>query len=486
MGTFGLVVLVVAVAALAAVLSNRISSRLRIPAPVVFLVCAAVASDLFPGLGQISPRAVQRIVTVALAIVLFDGGMQVGWRRFRTAALPVLWIGVAGTLATAAGVAAAAHWLFHLDWPAALVLGTALSPTDPAVVFSVLGRREVKGRSGVILEGESGANDPVGIALMVALLSASGAGGTGFVSAAGTFFLQLAVGGAVGIGGGLLLGVFMRRVHLPGEGLYALRVLAGALVLYGAATVAHGSGFLAVFVAGIVIGDQRAPYKGEIARFHTALSSIAEIVVFVVLGLTVNLRTLADGAAWLIGLGLAVLLALIIRPVLVGLVLLPVKLSLGERIFVLWSGLKGAVPILLGTFVFSSGQSGATRIYDIIFVAVAFSVLVQGGLVPWVASRCRVPMRAVEPTPWGLGLRFAEPPRGLHRYRVSAGSKADGSAVGDLGLGKDMWISFVLRHGRPVQVRSSTVLEPEDEVLVQLDAEGSANPGGMFGRPEAG
>lgn len=484
---FGLVVLVVALAALAAVLSNRISARLLIPAPVIFLVSAALASDAFPSLGQLSTTAVQRVVTVALAVVLFDGGMHIGWARFRSAALPILWVGVAGTFATAGGLAAAAHWLFGLDWPAALVIGTALSPTDPAVVFSVLGRREVTGRTGVILEGESGANDPVGIALMVSLLAASGgAGGIDVGAAAGNFALQMVVGGAVGISGGQLLLIFMRRVQLPNEGLYALRTLAGALALYGAATVARGSGFLAVFIAGIIIGDEAAPYKGDIRRFHTSLSSIAEIVVFVLLGLTVNLATLPDGNAWLIGLGLALALTLVIRPVLVGLALIPVRLRLGERIFVLWAGLKGAVPILLGTFIFTSEIPGTTRIYDIIFIVVAFSVLVQGGLVPWMASRCRIPMHTVEPTPWGLGLRFREPPQGLQRYRVAQGAEADGRAIRDLGIGDGVWISFILRNGRSLQVHPSTVMAAGDEVLVQVDPDEPSHPEKLFTDPRTG
>ncbi len=145
-----------------------------------------------------------------------------------------------------AALAALAHGLFGLDWRAALLLGTALAPTDPAVVFSVLGRREVTGRSGTILEGESGANDPVGIALLASLLTAGQAAGLAAAgSVAGQFLLQLAVGAAVGAAGGALLVRFMRHVPLPSEGLYPLRVLASALVIYGAAAVAHGSGFLA-------------------------------------------------------------------------------------------------------------------------------------------------------------------------------------------------------------------------------------------------
>ena len=260
---FAVLVLVVGAAIIAAVLLNRVSERIRIPAPAIFLVAAALASDVMPALAELSVTTVQRVVSVALAVILFDGGMHMGWQRFRSAAGPVVWVGVAGTFVTAAALAILAHGLFGLDWRSALLVGTALAPTDPAVVFSVLGRREVAGRSGTILEGEAGANDPVGIALLASLLTAGPAMSLDAVgSIAGEFLLQLAVGAVVGVAGGALLVRFMRRVPLPSEGLYPLRVLACALVIYGAATVAHGSGFLAVFIAGILVGDVRAPYKG--------------------------------------------------------------------------------------------------------------------------------------------------------------------------------------------------------------------------------
>lgn len=389
---FGVLVAVLGAVALVAVLSNRLSERIRVPAPALFLIGAAVASDLVPSLAHVPTELVERIATVALIMVLFDGGMGIGWGRLRRAVGAVLWLGVAGTAVTAAAMAVLCHLLFGLDWRTSLLIGTALSPTDPAVVFSVLGRREITGRSGTLIEGESGANDPVGIALMVSLLAASGTGWHPVEVGVATFLLQMIIGGAVGLAGGAGLRWVIRRVPLPSEALYAVRTLAAALLIYGVATVAHGSGFLAVFIAGIMIGDVRAPYREEIRSFHGSLASLGEVAVFVVLGLTVSLRTLPDGHAALIGLVLAVLLALLVRPLLVGLLLWPVRLSRGERGFVLWAGLKGAVPILLGTFVVAAGGPGTTRIYDIIFVVVLFSVIVQGGLAPWVAGRLGVPM----------------------------------------------------------------------------------------------
>src|SRR4051812_42318839 len=199
---FGVIVAVVSIAGLFAVWSNRISERLLVPAPAIFLLVAAVASDLVPALGRIPVITVQRVVTVMLVLLLFDGGMHIGWRRFRAAAGPVLWIGVAGTAVTAAGVAVLAHGLFGFSWRGGLLLGVALAPTDPAVVFSVLGRREVSGRSGTLLEGESGANDPVGIAAMAALLAAGTGGWHAIGAGLAGFALQMGVGAAAGVAGG--------------------------------------------------------------------------------------------------------------------------------------------------------------------------------------------------------------------------------------------------------------------------------------------
>jgi cell volume regulation protein A len=346
-----------------------------------------------------------------------------------------------------------------------LLLGTALAPTDPAVVFSVLGRREVRGRSGTLLEAESGANDPVGIALMLSVLGAGGGSWGAFGSGAGTFALQMAVGLVVGVAGGWALLQVMRRVALPNEALYPVQTIAFALLLYGAAAVAHGSGFLAVFVAGILVGDARAPYKREVERFSGALANLAEIVAFAVLGLSVSLRRVfGDGHVWT-GLAIAAVLILLVRPVLVGLVLWPVRLHRNERAFVLWAGLKGAVPILLGTYVLSEHVPAAARIYDVIFVVVMVSVVVQGGLVPVVARMLRIPTRVTEPEPWALGMRFRTEPEGLHRYVVAEGAPADGTAIADLPVGEHLWISMVSRQGRLVQVRGETVLRAGDEIL---------------------
>lgn len=467
---FAATVLLVALALIVGIAFNALGDRIRIPAPALFLVAAAVASNVFPALAHIPLVVDERIVTVALIVILFDGGMHIGWSRFRSTAGPITWIGAVGTALTAAAVALAARFLLGFDWQAALLLGAALSPTDPAVVFSVLGRKEVQGRSGTLLEGESGFNDPVGIALLGVLLAA-GTGAGAVAGGVGEFLLQMVVGLAVGAVGGLVLGWFQRHVRLPNEALYPLRTLAFAALVYGAATLLHGSGFLAVFLAGILVGDNRAPYQPEVRRFSSGVSSLAEIIAFTVLGLSVDLNDVMRADVLVPGVVLAALLILLIRPLLVGPLLLPLRMTRGERGFVLFAGLKGAVPILLGILIRDAEVPDAVRLAAIIFVVVVISVLLQGGLVPQVAAWFRVPMRDVEQQPFGAGLRFSEEPEELRRFVVDDGSPADGASVADLALGERGWVSLVRRGGASVPLRGSTRLQAGDEVLVFADLE---------------
>ncbi|HET9828873.1 MAG TPA: potassium/proton antiporter [Nocardioidaceae bacterium] len=469
---FAGLVLIVAGAGLLAVLSNRLTERVRVPAPLLVLVAAAVAVNAVPDLHVPSEHLVERLVSIALVCILFDGGLHMGWPRFRAALAPIAMLGVLGTFLTVAAAAAFIHVVIGIDWFPALLVATAISPTDPAVVFSVLGQREVSGRSGTILEGESGANDPVGIALMASLVTAGGLSAGAFGHIAGEFALQMVVGALVGVLGGRAMLWFMRAVPLPGEGLYPLRTAACALILFGIATLAHGSGFLAVFVAGILLGDARAPYKREVERFHSALASLGEIVAFIMLGLTVDLHELAHTDVWVPGLVIGVVVAAVVRPVVVGLCLVPARLRGNETRFVQFAGLKGAVPILLGSFILAARVSGAERLYGIVVVVVVFSVLVQGSLVPTVAKLLQLPMRTVSQEPWAVGVRLAEEPEGVHLLTITAGAPADGHRIEDLAaLPEDAWISIVVRDNRLLPVRGDSRLQAGDEVLVIADGD---------------
>jgi cell volume regulation protein A len=459
-------ILVVSAAMLLALGTFKLTQWLPIPAPALLLLAAALASDAFPALG-IDIATVEQIGIVAVVVILLDGGIHVGWRQFRGSAYPIGMLGFLGTFVTAALIALAAHYVFDFSWLTSWMLGAALSPTDPAVMFSVLGNREVGGRSGTILEGESGVNDPIAIVLMIGIieLAQSEAGSAWHI--AQEMAVQLSVGLVIGVAGGRLLIPLMQRVSLPREGLYPIRVLVVGGTVYGIATELHGSGFLAVFIVGLLIGDVHAPYKTEIERFHTALASLAEIAVFVALGLTIAGPTeLWDDL--LQGIGLALVLAFVARPLAVALSLYRVRLRLDEKLFVMWSGLKGAVPIILAAFALVGGVEDSRAIFNIVFVVVTFSVAVQGSLIPFVAHRLGVPMRIVEPEPWDVSIRLREPGQ-VQRYIVGPRSRVLGSTIRDLPLGERAWISFIVQDGQARQARGSHVLRAGDEVHILGD-----------------
>jgi cell volume regulation protein A len=463
---FGAIVLLVSAGLFLAVLAMRLADRISLPNAALFLVGAGILAASSDTLRDaLSIQAVERIGVVALIVILFDGGMHVGWRRFRAAAVPVALLGTVGTFATAGLIAVAAHYLLDFSWTTAGLLGAALAPTDPAVMFSVLGNREVRGRSGTILEGESGANDPVGIALVIGMIELATHEDASFWVVVQEFSVEMSVGLAIGLAGAALLVPLIQRVSLPSEGLYPLRTLAAAGVIYGVATVAHGSGFLAVFIAGLLISDVRAPYKGEIERFHNALASLGEIVVFVALGLTITLDEL-DGSSIVDGLIIAVILAFVARPLAVGALLLPIRMRWGEKLFVMWSGLRGAVPILLAAFVLLADVDDAQRIYEIVFVVVAFSVIVQGSTIPYAAAKLRIRMRRVEQEPWNISIGLRKEPGGVWRFVLARGSRGEGRLIRDLPIGERAWIILVVRRGEAVRAGGSTRLEAGDEILV--------------------
>ena len=453
---FGEIVLVVASGLLVAILLRAVAERIAVPAAALFLVAAAIASDVSSSLKEaLSFEAVERIAVVALIVILFDGGLHIGWRRFRASAVPILSLGVVGTFATAGLVAVAAHAMLDVSWTTAGLLGAAVAPTDPAVVFSVLGNREIRGRTGTVLEGESGANDPVGIALMIGMIEFATSDDGSMWGVAEEFAIEMVVGLAVGIAGWRILLPVMRRVPLPEPTLHPLRVLAAAGAIYGAASVLHGSGFIAVFVAGVLLGDEALPRKGEIESFLAGLSSLAEITVFVGLGLTIEVASLDDENVWRDGLLIALVLTFVVRPLVVGALLLPVRLRWGERLFMMWAGLKGAVPILLAALAVLGQVDERNRLYGIVFVVVLFSVVVQGTLVPFVARWLGVPMRTVDYEAAGVQL-----------FVVRDGAFASGKPIRELPLGERAWVGVVVRDGKPMYIAGDTVLVAGDEVHV--------------------
>ena len=463
---FASIVLVVTVGFALAVLSTKLTERVPVPAPAIFLLAAAAVSDIWPAVYEAVPiKTVERIAVVALIVILFNGGIDIGWRRFRASVAPILSVGLLGTFATAGFIALLAHYALGFEWMLAGIVGAAIAPTDPAVMFSVLGRREVAGRSGTTLEGEAGVNDPAGIALMIGMVELATHDDASFLVVGREFAVEMSVGLALGLMGALVLIPLLRRLRLPSEGLYPVLALVLACALYAATSLAHGSGFLAVFIAGLFLGDARVPYKGDIERFQGSLAGLAELVVFVALGLSIDVGALS-GRVWLEGIVLALGLALLARPLVVLVTLGLARLSWAERAFITWSGLKGAVPILLAAFAVLGGVAGADRVYGVVFVVVLVSVVGQGTLVPFVARALNIPMRERPALPWELSIRLGEEPQGPHEFEVAAGSRADGRAIRDLPLGEHAWITLVVRDGAATHPTGSLDLQVGDRVLL--------------------
>jgi cell volume regulation protein A len=478
---FAAIVLLAAGALALAIVSTTLTGRFPIPAPAIFLVAAAVVSDLWPRVySEVPVLTVERIAVVALIVILFNGGMDIGWRRFRGSAGPILSLGVLGTFGTAAVIAAFAHVALGFDWIVAGVLGAALAPTDPAVMFSVLGRREIAGRSGTTLEGEAGVNDPAGIALMVGMIELATHEGASRLVVLREFVVEMGLGTAMGFAGAWALLPLLRRIRLPADGFYPVLALVMASVLYGATSLIHGSGFLAVFIAGLLLGDAHLPYKGEIDRFHTSLATLAEIVVFAGLGATIKLGSLS-GDTWVDAVLLVLVLALVARPLVVALTLLTARLSRAERAFIAWCGLKGAVPILLAAFAVLSEVPDAERIYGIVFVVVLFSVVGQGTLVPLVARLLEIPMHEQPRRPWQFSVQLAEEPEGAQEFVVRTGSPAEDAELRSLPVGSSAWVTLVVRDGAAVAPTGSLRLRPGDRVVLIADPDETPELSTLFG-----
>jgi len=385
---FSAIVLLVSGGLVLAVLSMRAADRISLPSSAIFLLATGLLAASIDALADVvSIKVVERIGVAALIVILLEGGMHVGLGRFRRSAGPIVALGIVGTFATAGIVTLSAHYLLGLSWITSGLIGAAIAPTDPAVTFSVLGDRKIRGRSGTILEGEAGVNDPVAIALMIGLIELATTDDGNFGIVAKEFAVEMAVGLAVGIAGGLLLLRTLRRIQLTSSTLHPILLLGSAGIAYGVAGVAHGSGFLAVFVAGILLGDAELPRQEEIGAFLAPLAEIAEIGLFAALGLSVGYSALDDPTVWGQGIVLAVVLVFVARPLVVAPLLIPASLERGERMFISWAGLKGAVPILLGALVVLAGVDAADQIYGIVFVVVLFSIVVQGVSIPRAADR---------------------------------------------------------------------------------------------------
>lgn len=448
---------------LIAVVAVRVSSRSGLPSLLLYLgIGVAIGQDGIFNVKFDNVELTQVIGYAALVVILAEGGLGAKWKEARPALPAAIALSTVGVGVSVGVTAAAAHYLVNLEWRQALIVGAVVSSTDAAAVFSVLRKVPLPSRVTGALEAESGFNDAP-VVIMVVALSASGPVEHWYVLV-GEIALELLIGACVGLIVGWLGAFGLRHVALPASGLYPIAVMAIAVSAYAVGATVHGSGFLAVYIAAMVLGNSRLPHAPATRGFAEGLGWIAQIGMFVMLGLLVTPHELGDDfwPAVIVGL----VLTAVARPLAVLLSLLPFRIAWQEQALMSWAGLRGAVPIILATIPMVSDVEGSRRIFNIVFVLVVVYTLVQGPTLPWLAKALRLGNASAAAD---LGIESAplERLRGhLLSVAIPQRSKMHGVEVGELRLPAGAAVTLVVRDQRSFVPLPSTVLHRGDELLV--------------------
>lgn len=470
------------------VLSSRASERTGVPAVLLFLGVGMLAgSNGLLGIHFEDYALSFRVGTIALVLILFDAGLNTPYAHVRPVWRQSAVLATFGVLFTAF-IVAVGGCLMGLSWEIALLLGAIVSSTDAAATFTVLRSSglSLERRVAATIELESGLNDPLAVLLTIALTAGlmAGAQDMSWPAVAGATVLELIVGVVIGWLVGRAGTAMLTRVRLQATGLFPVLTLSLALLTYGIATLVHGSGFLAAYVAALVVGNADLPYKTSLARVHDAMAWLSQIGMFLILGLLVFPERLMEVAP--LGIGVALLLAFIARPVAVMLSLAPFTLPPRHKIFIAWAGLRGAVPIILATFPVMMGVPGAQRLFDLVFFVVLVSALLTGGTIPWLMRR--------------LGLVSDEPPSPsavleivstkklsgvLMSFYVDDGLDITGVPLSDLPFPDGTAVTLILRDDKILVPKGHSTLEVGDHVYVATDEADRPFVHLLFGRPEA-
>ena len=448
-----------------------LADRVRIPGLLLFLALGMVAGS--EGIGGIEfddAELARTLGTIALVLILFEGGLSAGWPEIRPVLGTAASLATVGTVATACIAGLAAHWIFGLTVLEGMLVGAAIAATDSAAIFAVLRRSTLEKRLARSLEGESGMNDPVALLLVIGFIEWIQEPGYGLADMAALLVLKLAIGAAIGVAVGKLASTALDRVQLPTDGIYPVATIAIAGLSFGMAEIAYGSGFLAVYLTALALGTARIPARRTIVAFHEGVGWVAQIGLFILLGLLVFPSTLGD-VAWE-SLALSAVLILLARPLAALLATVLAPLNLRERAMLGWAGLRGATPIWLATFPVVAGVGAGDELFSIVFFVVVTSTLVQGA--------------TFEPLARRLGLTTDEPalPRRLLEsgrirrlggdvltYRLRPGSAAAGHLVRELGLPREALVNVIVRDGNAIPPRGSTELRAGDELHVLVRGE---------------
>ena len=463
----------ISVLLLISVLVSKISDRFGVPALLLFLILGMLAgSDGFGGIYFDDPALAQFIGIIALVLILFSGGLDTDWSEVRPVLKEGLLLSTFGVLITAVTVGLLASILLGLSILEGLLLGSIISSTDAAAVFSVLRSKGIslKGRLKPLLELESGSNDPMAIFLTVGLIQLLTQPETTPLSMIGLFIQQMLIGGVMGYGMGKMMLFSVNRLRLGYEGLYPVLTLSLVFLTFGLTDLIGGSGFLAVYLAGIVLGNQDFLHQRSLSRFHDGLAWIMQIAMFLTLGLLVFPSRLPP----IIGTGLLIAgcLMFVARPLSVFISLAFTALNWREKTFISWVGLRGAAPIILATFPLIAGLEQAGSIFNVVFFVVLMSILLQGTSLPRMAKWLNVdapivPKRIypIEYTPVG-GFKSE-----LKELVIPPDSRAAGKAIFELGLPDDFLVILIARESDFLLSSGGTVLQGNDVLLVLSNKE---------------
>ncbi len=441
------------------------AARTGLPVLVAFLGLGMLLGSDGPGGIEFDDAELARNVgVVGLALILYEGGLQTSWRRLRRVAVPAALLSTVGVVVSSVLTGLAARLLFDVSWLEAILLGAVVSSTDAAAVFATLRSTHIDRRVARTLEAESGGNDPMAIALTLGLIAWIEQPDTyGFADLAQLVVRQLGLGLLVGIILGLVASWFFARLPASIGAFAPVASIAAAALSFGIADILGGSGFLAVYLVGLAVGSTPSRYRRQLAAFHEGLAFVAQVALFIVLGLLVFPGQLSRVA--LSGLALAFLLMLVIRPIAVSVSTAFSDFNARERLLLGWAGLRGAVPIVLATFVLSSDIPEANRIFNAVFFVVVVSVVVQGTTLERVASR----LRLLRPEPPSVEAPLEVAPVSnleLIDFVVESDHAIAGAAVRELGLPRSAIVAVVGRGDESIPPRGSTVIRPGDHLFV--------------------
>jgi cell volume regulation protein A len=456
----------------AAIAAAKVADRVRVPGLLLFLAIGMLVGSEGPGGVDFTDAELTRTLgTIGLVLILFEGGLSAGWNEIRPVIGTAISLALVGTLITALIAGAAAIWFFDLGTLEGLIIGSAIAATDSAAIFAVLRGSQLRRRLARALEGESGMNDPVALLLVVGFIDWIQVPGYGLADMALDFTGKLALGALLGVGIGIAARWGFQRADLPTPGLYPVASIAAAAVAYGLPEALGGSGFLSVYITGLILGTGAVPARRTVIAFHQGVSWVAQIALFFLLGLLVFPSGLGDVA--LEGLLLSAVLIFAARPVAALVASAGSPFGAKERVMLGWAGLRGAIPIWLATFPVIAGVEDSEFLFNVIFFVVVTSTLVQGATFEPLARRLRVTTsEPALPRPLVESGLVRQLGGEVLAFRVREGDAAVGSMVKELGLPREALLNVIVRERTVLPPRGSTEIQAGDElhILVRREA----------------